>query len=120
MFLQLSAPAQYEVMKNERGIVVRLLNTSVNVKNNRRRLDTRYFITPVKHVDVRQDGLSTRVVVTLRREAEMKVEQKAAAGGYSMLVLEFGNDAAAAAPQKRAKKSPKKPPAKKRAFLPAK
>ncbi|MEE9382216.1 MAG: AMIN domain-containing protein [Nannocystaceae bacterium] len=97
VFVQLSAAVVYELETSTDKVIVRLPNTTVNVKNNRRRLDTRFFITPVKHVDIRPTGLGTDVVITLRRPALPAVHSETVAGGYTMLVLSFGNEAAESA-----------------------
>lgn len=96
VFVQLSTNVQYELATTPDRVVVKLAHTTVNVKNNQRRLDTRFFITPVEFVDVRPTSVGTDLVIELRRPAQPTITQTPAPGGYTMFVIGFGNDAAAA------------------------
>ncbi len=61
--------SDYVVDQQGKHIVITLPNTSINVRNNRRRLDTRFFDTPVIEVKVRRDKSSTTISILLREEA---------------------------------------------------
>jgi len=90
VFLQLSASANHEVSQDGMKIQVRLYNTAVNVQNNKRPLDLRYFDTPVQHVAIRTEGSDTVATITLKRESTPTTQMVPGANGYYMLVLEFG------------------------------
>lgn len=70
VFFKLSSDVtDYVVDQQGKRIVITLPNTTINVRNNRRRLDTRYFDTPVIEVKVRRDKSSTKISILLREEA---------------------------------------------------
>lgn len=89
VFLQLSAPVDHHMVQQPELLTLRLPNTSVNVKNNMRRLDTSYFRTPVTSVDITRDGADTVVKVGLRRAVNPNVFMREGANGYKILVIEF-------------------------------
>jgi hypothetical protein len=89
VFLQLSAAVEHHMVQQPEMVTLRLPNTSVNVKNNMRRLDTSYFRTPVTSVDISRDGPDTVVKLGLRRPVNPNVFMREAANGYKILVVEF-------------------------------
>ncbi len=95
VFFQLSSPIAPEGTLDGLTLTYRLPNTSVNVRNNQRRLDTRYFRTPVTSVSIRRSGADTLITVKLRREVAPQTRVVPGANGYSMFVIEFFDEAAA-------------------------
>jgi hypothetical protein len=89
VFLQLSAPVDHHIVQQPEMVTLRLPSTSVNVKNNMRRLDTSFFRTPVTSVDISRDGADTVVKIGLRRSSTPNVFLREGANGYKILVVEF-------------------------------
>ena len=91
LFFQLTASPnpRYEVTTDDLLITVSMPNTSVNTKNNKRRLDLRYFQTPVQSVVVRTRGRDAVATIKLKRSVEPHVRQIADKNGYTHLILEF-------------------------------
>ncbi|TPV97173.1 MAG: hypothetical protein B7733_01150 [Myxococcales bacterium FL481] len=116
VFVQLSSPVAYRLDQTAQSIVITLPGTTVNVANNQRRLDTRFFNTPVDGVEVASAGPDTVIRLGLRRAATPVVSQRAAPGGYTMLILAFGRaettQASSGATQRptAATQAPKAPP----------
>jgi hypothetical protein len=110
VFVQLSASVVHDAEVEANRVRITLPSTSVNVRNNKRYLDTRYFDTPVRRVSVRRSGSDTVVTIDLREDVRApNVGMRAGANGYQMLVVEFepydtgeddgqGTDEGAAAP----------------------
>lgn len=99
VFFQLSAEVPYELSAQGQLVSIRLPNTSASVRNNIRRLDTRYFRTPVTEVNMRRNGADMVVSLTLRREATPQVAMVEGENGYRILILEFADtDAESGAP----------------------
>lgn len=94
LFLQLNASPQFEQKPTKDGLVlrVRLRNTKVNVRNNRRRLDLRYFKTPMRSVKVRHRGRDTIVTITLKRAATPTVQIVDGKAGYKLMMIEFAGE----------------------------
>ncbi|MEM6995284.1 MAG: AMIN domain-containing protein, partial [Myxococcota bacterium] len=91
VFFQLNAAAQYSVEQNGLLIVIKLRNTKVNVRNNTRALDLRYFKTPVRTVKVRRRGRDTTARIVLKREASPQIEIVDGKEGYKLLVVQFAD-----------------------------
>lgn len=91
VFLQLNAVAQYSVEHSGQVILIRLRNTKVNVRNNLRALDLRYFKTPVQSVKVRRKGKDTVARIVLKRAATPHVEIIDGKAGYKLLVVQFSD-----------------------------
>lgn len=90
VFLQLSAPVDHQISEEGLRLRIELPNTTVNVKNNRRALDTSYFRnTPVTKVKVERSGANTVVWVWMREEIRATTTLSPAANGYQMLTLTF-------------------------------
>lgn len=95
VFFQLSSPVSPNMVQQPDIITLRLPNTSVNVKNNMRRLDTTYFKTPVASVTISRDGADTVIKMRLRRPAQATVGTREGANGYKLLVVQFPIDSLA-------------------------
>lgn len=93
--MQLSEEAKYDVKQRGSTITIRLRRTRVNVKNNQRFLDLRYFSTPVQMVRVKRRGRDTLLVLTLKRAAQPDVRLMEREG-RPLLVVAFEHDSQAA------------------------
>jgi hypothetical protein len=100
VFFQLSNRAAHSVSVKGTTITLRLKNTRVNVRNNARQLDLRYFKTPVQFVRLRRSGKDTIATLVLKRAAtpEISVVADAAGTGYQLLVVHFTERVRNAAP----------------------
>lgn len=91
VFFELSADATHEVTNDGLTLRIRMRNTKVNVRNNTRYLDLRYFKTPVRTVKVTRKGRDTIATVVLKREAVPTVQIIDGKAGYKLLVVQFGD-----------------------------
>ncbi len=89
VFFQLSDSAVHSVEHKGQTIKIRLRNTKVNVRNNMRRLDLRYFRTPVREVKVKRRGRDTVATILLKHTASPQVEIIDGKAGYKLLVVQF-------------------------------
>ncbi len=89
VFFQLSAAVEHTVKHKNGRIEIRMKNTKVNVRNNMRHLDLRFFKTPAATVKVSRRGRDALAVITLKRAVEPTVELVTGQGGYKMLVVTF-------------------------------
>ncbi len=74
-FLKLSSPVSYEIKTQQRQVVLHLKRTHVDVRNNLRKLDTRYFATPVTQAKLSRRGSTARWMFNLRGDARPVVRQ---------------------------------------------
>ena len=91
VFFQLSADVAHEVTTDGLTLRIRMRNTRVDVRNNLRSLDLRYFETPVRTVEVRRRGRDTVATLVLEREAVPQVQIVDGKAGYKLLVVQFGD-----------------------------
>lgn len=91
VFFELSAEATHEVGSDGLTLRIRMRNTKVNVRNNTRYLDLRYFKTPVRTVKVTRKGRDTIATVVLKREAVPTVQIIDGKAGYKLLVVQFAD-----------------------------
>lgn len=98
VFFQLSATAGFEVDRKGQTLRIRMRNTKVNVRNNTRHLDLRYFKTPVRTVKVRRKGRDTIATIVLKRDASPEVSLMDGKAGYKLLVVQFGDATATTTP----------------------
>lgn len=91
VFFELSAEGAYEVTNDGLTLRIRLRNTKVNVRNNTRYLDLRYFKTPVRTVKVTRKGRDTLATVVLKRDAVPNVQIIDGKAGYKLLVVQFSD-----------------------------
>jgi hypothetical protein len=91
VFFQLSDDAAFEVTQKGTTIVVRMKKTKINVRNNMRALDLRYFKTPVRSVKVSRKGKDTVGTIVLDRNTTptSKMITGKRGSGYKLIVLEF-------------------------------
>lgn len=102
VFFEVSADVATKLDVKAGVVTVRLSNTRINVRNNARHLDLRYFRTPVRSVKVSRRGKDAVATIVLKRAAEPKLSWIAGKAGYRLLVVEFAggeaSDAAAETP----------------------
>lgn len=91
VFVQLSAAVEPEVAVANDKVVVTLPHTAVQIRNNRRKLITRFFKTPVDEVEIHRKGKTVQVVLELRWPAEPTWKIEPGANGYQLLVFEFAD-----------------------------
>jgi len=91
VFFQLSAAVEPTVDVDGLSVEVRLPQTAIKVRNNRRKLITKYFNTPVNEVRIRRKGKDVVVVLALRWEATPTWSLEPGVNGYQMLVFEFAD-----------------------------
>lgn len=89
VFFQLSAAVEPEVVIESDKVIVELPRTAVQVRNNRRKLITRYFDTPVTEVEVRRKGKSLHAIIELRWPSEPTWTIQPGTNGYQLLTFEF-------------------------------
>lgn len=91
VFIQLSSEVQPEIVSEGLRVTVKLPSTSVKVRNNRRKLITKYFNTPVTEVEIKRSKKDVVVHLDLRWEAEPQWRFETGVNGYKVLVLEFAD-----------------------------
>lgn len=91
VFFQLSAEAAHEVTTEGLTLRIRMRNTKVDVRNNLRYLDLRYFETPVRTVKVTRRGRDTVATLVLERDAVPAVQIIDGKAGYKLLVVQFSD-----------------------------
>lgn len=89
VYFQVNGPVKHEIQKNGLVLKLRLRNTQVNVRNNMRRLDMRYFDTPVREVRIKRVGKDMEATIELKREADPSVRLVDGKAGYKLLTLQF-------------------------------
>ncbi|MCA9699125.1 MAG: hypothetical protein KC431_16500, partial [Myxococcales bacterium] len=92
VFFQLSAAVEPEVVIEAGKVTVKLPRTSVTVRNNRRKLITKYFKTPVEEVLVSRKGKDVLAVLALRWEATPTWSVQPGNNGYQVLVFDFADN----------------------------
>jgi hypothetical protein len=97
VFFEVSASVATKLAVKGSTLTLRMVNTKINVRNNGRNLDLRYFRTPVSSVKVKRSGKDTIATVVLKRGAEPSLRVVEGKAGYKLLVLEFA-DATSDAP----------------------
>jgi hypothetical protein len=96
IFLQTTRPVVYELAAPSGAaragaprLSVFLRNCRIHLKNNGRRLDTRFFATKVEEVSARQRRRDVEIVVELESPATPTVRTEAGPDGTHFLVLTF-------------------------------
>jgi hypothetical protein len=95
VFLQTTQTVQFSLdegrpsKKGKSILSVRLPGCRIFMNNNRRRIDTRYFATPVSGVSARQKGRDVEVRITLREVASAVPHSEAGPDGTQFVVLDF-------------------------------
>jgi hypothetical protein len=99
VFFEVSADVATKVTVEGTTVTLRILNTHLNVRNNARYLDLRYFRTPVRTVKLRKKGKDLVATITLKRVAVPTLESIDGKAGYKLLVLAFTEQMQAAESQ---------------------
>jgi hypothetical protein len=95
VFLQTTAPVEFEVKEGRASkggrstLTVMLRGCRIHMANNRRRLDTRAFATPVQAISARQRRADIEVLITLREAANATSGSEAGPNGSRFVVLDF-------------------------------
>lgn len=92
IFLQTTRPVVYELGEPKGAsprLSVFLRNCRIHLKNNGRRLDTRFFATTVEEVSARQRRRDVEIVVELETAASPAVRTEPGPDGTHFLVLTF-------------------------------
>ena len=95
VFLQTTQPVQFDLnegaaKKSGKSMMAVLLRgCRIYMANNRRKIDTRFFATPVAGVSARQRGRDVEVHVALRERAEAVPHSEAGPEGTQFLILDF-------------------------------
>jgi hypothetical protein len=95
VFLQTTNSVQFDVTEGrvaksgKSTLAVRLEGCRIHMANNRRRIDTRFFATPVSGVSARQKGHDVEVRIALREVAMGVPHSEAGPDGTQFVVLDF-------------------------------
>jgi len=95
VFLQTTQAVQFTVDEGRAGksgkstLSVRLEGCRIHMANNRRKIDTRFFATPVAGVSARQKGRDVEVRIALREAASPVPHSEVGPDGTQFLVLDF-------------------------------
>jgi hypothetical protein len=99
VFLQTTSAVTYELLgtndsgakpaKGGRRLQVMLRNCRIHLNNNSRKLDTRFFATPVAGVKARQKKKDVEVTITLKETSEPAIKSEAGPDGSQFVVLDF-------------------------------
>ena len=76
VFVRVDGKARYkQYREGSSKFVLELVNTSVNVKNNTRPLDTTYFNSPVSKIQAVPAGENTRIEISLKESVPFKIKR---------------------------------------------
>ena len=75
VFVRLDGKAQFRELNDGTRFAIELVDTSVNVKNNERPLDTTYFNSPVTKIKATSVGNNTRIDIDLRELVPHQVKR---------------------------------------------
>jgi hypothetical protein len=95
VFLQTTQTVQFDLKegptkKSGKSILAVLLRgCRIFMENNRRKIDTRYFATPVSGVSARRRGHDVEVRISLRAPAEAVPHGEAGPNGTQFVILDF-------------------------------
>jgi hypothetical protein len=95
VFLQTTQPVQFDLnegaaKKSSRStLAVLLRGCRIHMANNRRKIDTRFFATPVSGVSARQRGRDVEIRVVMRERAEAVPHSETGPDGTQFVVLDF-------------------------------
>lgn len=89
IFIQMTGLVSHQVSRTNRRVDVRLKNAKLPGSNNKRRLITRYFNTPVLETRLRARKGDVVVSLQLREAIEPVVSSETGPSGYRFLYLTF-------------------------------
>jgi len=106
VFIQTTVPVEYEVKEGHvsKGghstLTVLLRGCRIHMANNRRKLDTRAFPTPVQSISAKQRRNDVELLISLREPASATPGVEAGPNGTRFLVFDFPPGTAAAFEEK--------------------
>jgi hypothetical protein len=95
VFFQTTGPVEFEVKEGQASkaghstLTVLLRGCRIYMANNRRKLDTRAFATPVQSVSAKQRRQDVEILITLREPASSTPGTEAGPNGTRFLVFDF-------------------------------
>lgn len=89
IFIQTSAPVQYEARAEPGRYVILFHGLRVPVRNNGRTLETRFFNSPVTRARIERRRRDVALVLELRADITPTVSVEAGASGYQFLFVTF-------------------------------
>jgi hypothetical protein len=95
VFLQTTTPVQFDVKEGhvsksgKSTLEIRLHGCRIHMANNRRKIDTRFFATPVSGLSARQKHGDVEVLINLREVVNVTPRNEAGPDGTQFLVLDF-------------------------------
>jgi len=89
IFIQTSAPVQYEARSEAGRYVILFRGLRVPVRNNGRTLETRFFNSPVTRARIERRRRDIALVLELRADVTPTVSVEAGANGYQFLFVTF-------------------------------
>lgn len=95
VFFQTTVPVEFEVKEGRLSkgghsmLTVLLRGCRINLANNRRKLDTRAFSTPVQSVSAKQRGKNVELLIALREPASSTPGTEPGPNGTRFLVFDF-------------------------------
>jgi hypothetical protein len=104
VFLQTTEQVSFDVQEGKPSksgkstLIVRLRGCRIHMANNRRKIDTRYFPTPVSGVKARQKGHDVEIRIALREPASATPRPEVGPDGTQFLVMDFPPGKAAPEP----------------------
>jgi hypothetical protein len=88
LFVQTTAEVGLDVRHADGGLVVTLRRCRVHMRNNSRRLDTRFFATPVQEVSVHQRGRDVRLEVAVKGAASPTPHREPGPNGTQFWIID--------------------------------
>jgi hypothetical protein len=95
VFLQTTQQVQFDIKEGhpsrsgKSDMVVRLSGCRIHMANNRRKIDTRFFATPVSGISARQKGHDVEVRIALREPVSAVPHSEVGPEGTQFVVLDF-------------------------------
>lgn len=94
IFLQTSRHIEHDISvakaaPGESALLVVLRNTRIHAKNNARKIDTRFFATPVNGVVARQRKRDVELTISLKQAVAPQVRSQPGPDGSEVIVLSF-------------------------------
>jgi hypothetical protein len=106
VFLQTTAPVVPEPGKSSKSVLaVVLRGCRIHMANNRRKIDTRFFATPVASVSAKQKGRDVEVRIGVREPVSAEPRTQAGPEGSQFVVFDFPPGKAASEPSAAQEKS---------------
>jgi hypothetical protein len=102
VFLQTTRPVEADSREAGKSshptLAVLLRDCRIHMANNRRKIDTRYFATPVSAISAKQKGRDVEVRISLRERVASTPHNQPGPDGTEFLVLDFPPGKAAPEP----------------------